>query len=88
MKNSLLLVAKILGFAIVLIWILGFIMAAFSWMDTATKFTANWMGYGPTSPIIGVFVVWYVFTVVVLAALAAYRGFLVVGRWIRPNADK
>lgn len=87
MRNGLLLTAKIVLFAVVLVWILGFLLVAFSMMDDLTKWVVNWMGYSTTSPMVTAFIVWYVITVVALAVLVAYRGFLVVGKWVKPHAD-
>lgn len=85
MRNGLLLTAKIVLFAVVLVWILGFLLVTFSMMDDLTKWVATWMGYASTSPVVTAFIVWYVITVVALAVLVAYRGFLVVGKWVKPQ---
>jgi len=84
MKRFLLLATKVVGWAITLVWTLGFLMGAIMIYPALEKavldFGLNLAVQAATSTFM---YCWYWISAIVLASYSVYKGFTFIGRWER-----
>lgn len=87
MKGFLFLAVKVLGWAIVLVWTLGFLMGAIMIYPTLESSVLNFGLNLAVKATTGTFMYcWYWLSVVLICVYSVYRGFNFIGKWERKGS--
>lgn len=84
MKKVLVIIAKLLGFAILAVWILGLLAVGLVLYDPYMKAVEYYFGIS-SGGLYTFTVAWYWLTLVIVGALVALRAFRLVGKWEKPG---
>ena len=84
MRKISVLVAKLVGFAILVVWILGLLATGIVLFNPYTGAITSYFGVS-AGVLYSAFVAWYWATLIVVGTLVAVRAFRLVGKWEKPG---
>ena len=86
-KKVLLLVAKFIGFAVVLVWIMGFLIMAFHSIDKLPAFIEGPDVVTPGLPTT-LYGIWMLITTIVIGVWVSVKAFKFIGKWEPLNKEE
>jgi len=86
-KKILLLAAKIVGFAVVLVWIMGFLIMGFHSIDKLPAFIEGPDVVTPGLPTT-LYGVWMLITIIIIGVWISVKAFKLIGKWEPLNKEE